>query len=94
MITMHNMDLTGKKILIREDLNVPIINGKIISDARILAILPTLRLAIESQCTILIMSHMGRPIEGRFDSELSLKPIAKHLSNLVSKNVQLSLIHI
>ena len=88
MITMHNMDLTGKKILIREDLNVPIINGKIISDARILAILPTLRLAIESQCTILIMSHMGRPIEGRFDSELSLKPIAKHLSNLVSKNVQ------
>ena len=88
MITMHNMDLTGKKILIREDLNVPIINGKIISDARILAILPTLRLAIESQCTILIMSHMGRPIEGRFDSELSLKPIAKYLSNLVSKNVQ------
>ena len=88
MMTMHNMDLTGKKILIREDLNVPIINGKIISDARILAILPTLRLAIESQCTILIMSHMGRPIEGRFDSELSLKPIAKYLSNLVSKNVQ------
>ena len=88
MITMHNMDLTGKKILIREDLNVPIINGKIISDARTLAILPTLRLAIESQCTILIKSHMGRPIEGRFDSELSLKPIAKHLSNLVSKNVQ------
>jgi phosphoglycerate kinase len=85
---MHNIDLTGKRILIREDLNVPIINGKIISDARILAILPTLRLAIESQCTILIMSHMGRPIEGRFDSELSLKPIAKHLSNLVSKNVQ------
>ena len=88
MMTMHNIDLTGKRILIREDLNVPIINGKIISDARILAILPTLRLAIESQCTILIMSHMGRPIEGRFDSELSLKPIAKHLSNLVSKNVQ------
>ena len=87
-MTMHNIDLTGKRILIREDLNVPIINGKIISDARILAILPTLRLAIESQCTILIMSHMGRPIEGRFDSELSLKPIAKHLSNLVSKNVQ------
>ena len=88
MMTMHNIDLTGKRILIREDLNVPIINGKIISDARILAILPTLRLAIESQCTILIMSHMGRPIEGRFDSELSLKPIAKYLSNLVSKNVQ------
>ena len=83
MMTMKNLDLTGKRILIREDLNVPIVNGEITSDIRIRAILPTLRLAIESKCTILIMSHMGRPEEGRFDSEFSLKPIAKHLGKLI-----------
>ena len=88
MMTMKNLDLTGKRILIREDLNVPIVNGEITSDIRIRAILPTLRLAIESKCTILIMSHMGRPEEGQFDSEYSLKPIAKHLAKLISKNVQ------
>ena len=77
MLKMHDVDLSGKKVLIRQDLNVPIIDGKIKSDRRIQTIIPTLEFAIESNCSIILMSHMGRPKEGDFNKDFSLKPIAK-----------------
>ena len=88
MLKMHDVDLSGKKVLIRQDLNVPIIDGKIKSDRRIQAIIPTLKFAIESNCSIILMSHMGRPKEGNFNKDLSLKPVAKYLTVLLDKEVR------
>jgi len=88
MLKMHDVDLFGKKVLIREDLNVPIKDGKIKSDRRIQAIIPTLEFAIESNCSIILMSHMGRPKEGSFNKDLSLKPVAKYLATLLGKKVR------
>ena len=88
MLKMHDVDLSGKKVLIREDLNVPIKDGKIKSDRRIQAIIPTLEFAIESNCSIILMSHMGRPKEGSFNKDLSLKPVAKYLATLLGKKVR------
>jgi 3-phosphoglycerate kinase len=68
-------DLTRKRVLIREDLNVPIKDGKVTSDARIRAALPTLRQALDAGAAVIVMSHLGRPEEGRFD-EQSLAPVA------------------
>ena len=87
MLRMSDLDLSDKKVLIREDLNVPILNGEISSDARIRAKLPTLDIALKANCAILIMSHMGRPTEGEYNSDYSLEPIAGHLSNLLGKEV-------
>ena len=87
MLRMDDLDLSNKKVLIREDLNVPILNGKITSDARIRAILPTLEIALKANCAILIMSHMGRPKEGEFNPDYSLKPLAGYLSKLLGKDV-------
>jgi len=88
MLRMYDLDLTDKKVLIREDLNVPILNGEITSDARIRAILPTLEIALKANCAILIMSHLGRPTEGEFNSDYSLKPLAGYLSKLINKDVK------
>ena len=88
MLKMTDIDLSNKKVLIREDLNVPILNGEIISDARIRAILPTLEIALKANCGILIMSHMGRPTEGEYNLDYSLEPIARHLSKLLDKKVK------
>ena len=88
MLRMDDLDLSNKKVLIREDLNVPILNGKITSDARIRAILPTLEIALKANCAILIMSHMGRPKEGEFNPDYSLEPLAGHLSKLLDKEVK------
>ena len=88
MLRMDDLDLSNKKVLIREDLNVPILNGEITSDARIRAILPTLEIALKANCAILIMSHMGRPAEGEYKSDYSLEPIAGHLSKLLDKEVK------
>ena len=88
MLKMHDVDLSGKKVLIREDLNVPIIDGKIKSDRRIQTIIPTLEFAIESNCSIILMSHMGRPKEGDFNKDLSLKPVTKYLTALLDKEVR------
>ena len=71
MLRMSDLDLSDKKVLIREDLNVPILNGEITSDARIRAILPTLDIALKANCGILIMSHMGRPTEGEYNLDYS-----------------------
>jgi len=88
MLKMHDVKLSGKKVLIREDLNVPVKNGKIKSHTRIQAIIPTLKLAIASNCAIILMSHMGRPKEGDFNKDLSLKPVAKYLAALIEKEVR------
>lgn len=85
---MKDLDLKGKKVLIREDLNVPIMDGKITSDVRIQASLPTIKMAMEAGAKVMLMSHLGRPTEGEFSEEDSLKPIAVRLSDLLGKEVK------
>ena len=89
VINMDEVDLSGKHVLIREDLNVPIANGKISSDVRVRAALPTVRKALEANAAVMLMSHLGRPVEGGPDARFSLKPIADHLSALLGANVEL-----
>jgi phosphoglycerate kinase len=89
VIKMSDIDLAGKRVLIREDLNVPLANGEITSDARIRAALPTIRKALDANAAVLLMSHLGRPVEGKPDSALSLKPVAAHLSALLGVEVPL-----
>ena len=86
---MTDLDLSGKKVLIREDLNVPIKLGKVTSDARIRAALPTIKLALAAGAQIILMSHLGRPNEGTFDEAYSLKPVAEHLDDLLGQPVVL-----
>lgn len=81
MLSMSDLDLTGRRVLIREDLNVPVKNGRVTSAKRIEAALPTIRLAIEQGAKIILLSHRGRPVEGRYDKELSLLPVAEYLEN-------------
>ena len=69
---MRDQSLRGKRVLIREDLNVPIKTGVVTSDARLRAALPTIRHAVEAGAKVILMSHLGRPIEGDFDSQFSL----------------------
>ena len=85
---MSDLDLAGKCVLIREDLNVPVAGGQVTSDARIRAALPTLRLAIERGARVLVMSHLGRPKEGVRDPALSLAPVAARLSLLLGRPVR------
>jgi len=84
---MTDLDLAGKRVLIREDLNVPIKDGKVSSDARIRAALPTIELAINAGAKVILMSHLGRPTEGKFDDEFSMQPVANHLSELLNQSV-------
>ena len=87
---MSDLGLAGKRVLIREDLNVPVADGRVTSDARIRAALPTLRLAIGQGARVLVMSHLGRPKEGVKDPALSLAPVAARLSELLGKPVRLA----
>lgn len=89
VIKMTDLDLKGKRVLIREDLNVPIKNGKVTSDARIRASLPTIELAIKAGAKVMLMSHLGRPTEGEYAEEFSLAPVAQHLSGLLGRDVGL-----
>jgi phosphoglycerate kinase len=89
VIRMSDLDLAGRRVLVREDLNVPVENGRVASDARIRAALPTLRLALEKGAAVLLMSHLGRPKEGEFDPQFSLAPVAEHLSSLLGLPVRL-----
>ena len=89
IIKMTDLDLAGKRLLIREDLNVPVKDGKVTSDARIRAALPTLQHALKSRAKILVMSHLGRPKEGEFDEQFSLAPVATRLSELLDRPVPL-----
>lgn len=87
---MENQDLAGKTVLIREDLNVPIRNGEISNDARLQSCLPTIKLALEKGAAVLICSHLGRPTEGMYEEEFSLKPVAEYLSEKLSVPVTLN----
>jgi phosphoglycerate kinase len=86
---MTKLDLNRKRVLIREDLNVPIKDGKVTSDARIRAVLPTLRLALDAGAAVIVMSHLGRPEEGRHDPRYSLEPVAERLGELLGRPVPL-----
>lgn len=89
VIKMDEVDLSAKRVLIREDLNVPIADGKITSDVRIRAVLPTIKKALETNAAVMLMSHLGRPVEGEPDAKYSLKPVADQLSSLLGANVKL-----
>ena len=89
MILMKDLDLAGKRVLIREDLNVPLQDGAVSSDARIRAALPTIRQAVAAGAKVLLMSHLGRPEEGVFAEEFSLAPVATHLEQLLGQPVVL-----
>ena len=86
---MTELDLAGKRVLIREDLNVPIKDGKVSSDARIRASLPTIQAALDAGAKVMLMSHLGRPTEGQFEQQFSLQPVADHLSGLLGRDVPL-----
>jgi phosphoglycerate kinase len=86
---MADLELQGKRVLIREDLNVPVKDGAVTSDARIRAALPTIELAIRKGAKVILMSHLGRPTEGEYSEEFSLQPVADHLGKLLGKNVTL-----
>ena len=89
ILRMVDLDLAGKRVLIREDLNVPVKNGKITSDARIKASLPTIGFALKAGAAVMLMSHIGRPTEGEYNPEYSLQPVAEHLAALLNKPVRL-----
>jgi len=84
---MTEMDLKGKRVLIREDLNVPVSEGRVTSDARIRAALPTIRAALDAGAAVMVMSHLGRPTEGEYNSDYSLAPVARHLGSLLGQDV-------
>ena len=86
---MTDLDLAGKRLLIRQDLNVPVKDGKVSSDKRIRASLPTIEHCINSGARVMLMSHLGRPTEGEPADEFSMQPVADHLSSLLGKEVQL-----
>jgi phosphoglycerate kinase len=86
---MADVALAGKRVLIREDLNVPVSNGVVTSDARIRAALPTLRQAMAAGAKVFVMSHLGRPEEGVYDEQFSLAPVARRLGELLGKPVEL-----
>lgn len=84
---MTDLDLAGKRVLIREDLNVPIKDGVVTSDARIRAALPSIEQALNAGAKVIVMSHLGRPTEGEFADEFSLAPVAKHLGGLLGREI-------
>ena len=88
MLKMSDIDLHNKRVLIREDFNVPLENGNITSDARLLAAMPTIKLALSKGAKIILMSHLGRPEEGKYDPALSLEVVAKRLGELLNQNIK------
>jgi phosphoglycerate kinase len=89
MMKMEELQLTGKRVLIREDFNVPIKNGRLTDDTRIVAALPTIRQALAAQARVILVSHLGRPVEGQYDEAFSLAPVAVRLSELLGRKVPL-----
>jgi phosphoglycerate kinase len=88
-LRMTDQDLNGKRVLIREDLNVPVKNGKITSDARLRAALPTIKQALAQGAAVIVCSHLGRPTEGEASAENSLAPVAAYLSDALGQPVEL-----
>lgn len=89
VLKMTDLDLKGKRVLIREDLNVPVKEGRVTSDARIRASLPTIKHAMEAGAKVMLMSHLGRPTEGEYDEAFSMAPVASHLAELLGKEITL-----
>ncbi|MBW6392840.1 phosphoglycerate kinase [Billgrantia antri] len=89
VLKMTDLDLRGKRVLIREDLNVPVKHGKVTSDARLRASLPTIQAAMEAGGKVMLMSHLGRPTEGEPAEEFSLAPVAERLGELLGRPVRL-----
>lgn len=90
VIKMADLDLTGKRVLIREDLNVPIKNGVVSSDARLKAAIPTIELALAKGAKVMVCSHLGRPEEGVYDAEYSMQPVVNYLQQALSAPVRLA----
>jgi len=89
VIKMTDLDLKGKRVLIREDLNVPIVDGEVGDDTRIRASLATMQKAMDAGAKVQVCCHLGRPTEGEYDEKFSLAPVARHLSKLLGKEVRL-----
>lgn len=87
---MQDLDLTGKTVVIREDLNVPMKDGQVSNDKRIRASLPTITTALEKGAGVVLLSHLGRPTEGQYEEQFSLKPVAARLAELLGKPVALA----
>ncbi len=90
LLRMADLALDGRRVLIREDFNAPVQDGAITSDARLRAALPTIRMALEQGARVILLSHLGRPEEGRPDPEFSLAPVAARLSELLGRAVPLA----
>ena len=89
VLQMNNLELAGKRVLIREDLNVPISDGQVTSTARIDAALPTLQQALAAGAAVMVMSHLGRPTEGQFEDKFSMAPVARCLTDKLGQEVRL-----
>ena len=89
MRTINEIDLKNKRVMIREDFNVPMVDGQITSDARIQAAIPTIQYALDQGAKVILLSHFGRPEEGKFSQENSLAPVARRLSQLLGRPVPL-----
>ncbi|GAB2196840.1 phosphoglycerate kinase [Sessilibacter sp. MAH4] len=87
VLSMTDLDLKGKRVLIREDLNVPVKGGVVTSDARIRASLPTIEHAMKAGAKVIVMSHLGRPTEGEYDEEFSMAPVARYISDLLGLEI-------
>ncbi|MDM3869316.1 phosphoglycerate kinase [Proteus faecis] len=90
VIKMTDLDLAGKRVLIRADLNVPVKDGKVTSDARIRASLPTIEVALKQGAKVMVTSHLGRPTEGEYNEEFSLKPVVDYLKDKLTAPVSLA----
>ncbi len=86
---MSDLPLAGQRVMIRADLNVPVSDGRVTSDARIVATLPTVREALGKGAAVILLSHLGRPTEGQYADEFSLRPVASHMSELLGRPVRL-----
>jgi phosphoglycerate kinase len=88
-LRIEDLDLARKRVMIRQDLNVPVSNGRVTSDARIRASLPTIRLALEKGAAVMLLSHLGRPVEGEPDPKFSMQPVAERMAELLGQPVRL-----
>jgi len=89
VLKMSDQALEGRRVMIRLDLNVPVKDGAVVSDTRIQAALPGIRLALDAGAAVILLSHLGRPAEGAFDPRFSLQPVATHLAGLLHREVRL-----
>jgi len=89
MINLSSIDIANKNLVVRVDMNVPMEDGHILDATRIEACIPTINYALKNNAKILLISHLGRPTEGSFEEKFSLKPVAKHLSNIINKTCKL-----